>query len=683
MARFRHILLTLASGSALYSGMASALGLGEISLHSALNQPLDADIELLQAGELSSDEIKVRLASAEDFTRSGVDRFIFLNDLRFTPILRGGRQVIRVVSSKPVREPYLNFIVELARPGGNLLREYTLLIDPPTSAAYRQLAAPLERTAPVASRDSGAAAPAPERPRTKPAVLQGRQYQVQAGDNLWSIAGRVEDGRSRDAVMADILALNPQAFVGGDRNRLRAHARLLLPDSAAPAQAQPVATASAPAMPAPQPVDAPQQAVLAQAAVDAELASEMAQNQALKQAIGDLQSQLQQLQQQMAEKDRQLAQIHSELAQREQAVLEPQIEPVAPVIPTQPAPAVTASEPATPWAAWFGAGALCLVLIGGVWLLARRRVPQHEPEPLRQAHGAPSVAAPPPLEDDEDEPPQVAPLAAPEPVRGPVSTDALEGANIYIAYGRLSEAALALRTAIEREPQRLDLRLRLLEVLGELGDTSGFAEQERGLHELGAEPTQIEQIHARYGHLQANPVDELAATAWRQEAPLAAASELSDDFQLNLDDLSLDTDWGLDSPFKPVAPTRSKTSQPVVDAAFRSNLRELPEVFELTVDKELLSPFGESSLPVAQEIVLDEEFVDAFASEPVGHGRAPVASSLEHLAADREHLARLNMALAYIEQGDIGSACDILNEVISTGDAQEQQCARELLAKIA
>lgn len=223
MARFRHILLTLASGSALYSGMASALGLGEISLHSALNQPLDADIELLQAGELRSDEIKVRLASAEDFNRSGVDRFIFLNDLRFTPILRGGRQVIRVVSSKPVREPYLNFIVELARPGGNLLREYTLLIDPPTSAAYRQLAAPLERMAPVASRDSGAAAPAPERPRTKPAALQGRQYQVQAGDNLWSIAGRVEDGRSRDAVMADILALNPQAFVGGDRNRLRGH----------------------------------------------------------------------------------------------------------------------------------------------------------------------------------------------------------------------------------------------------------------------------------------------------------------------------------------------------------------------------------------------------------------------------------------------------------------------------
>ncbi len=75
--------------------------------------------------------------------------------------------------------------------------------------------------------------------------------------------------------------------------------------------------------------------------------------------------------------------------------------------------------------------------------------------------------------------------------------------------------------------------------------------------------------------------------------------------------------------------------------------------------------------------------VDAFTAESVSHGRAPVESNLEHLAADREHLARLNMALAYIEQGDIGSACDILNEVISTGDAQEQQRARELLAKIA
>lgn len=136
MARIRHLLLTLASGSALYSGLVPALGLGEISLHSALNQPLDAEIELLQIGDLGVDEVRVRLAAAEEFERAGVDRFFFLNDLRFTPVLGGGRGLIRVSSSKPVREPYLNFIIEVARPGGTQLREYTLLIDPPGSAAY-------------------------------------------------------------------------------------------------------------------------------------------------------------------------------------------------------------------------------------------------------------------------------------------------------------------------------------------------------------------------------------------------------------------------------------------------------------------------------------------------------------------------------------------------------------------
>ncbi len=683
MARFRHILLTLASGSALYSGMVSALGLGEISLHSALNQPLDADIELLQSSDLTSDEVKVRLASAEDFARSGVDRFIFLNDLRFTPILRGGRHVIRVASSKPVREPYLNFIVELARPGGNLLREYTLLIDPPTSSAYRQQAAPLQRMAPIPSREVAA----PERPRVKPVALQGQQYRVQAGDSLWTIAGRMQG--NREDVMAGILALNPQAFVGGDRNRLRANAQLLLPDSGAPARAQSadVAATKPPTnLPAPQPVDAPQQALLEQTAADAELASELAQNQELKQAIGDLQAQLQQLQQQMLEKDRQLNQIRSELKQRPPVVTEPQVEPVVPAPMITSEPLAPATESSGSWASWLGAAVLCLLLMGGLWLLVRRRVPQDDPQPRRQAHVAPSMVPPPAEPIVLEVPPQVRPAVVPravpvaEPARAPVSTDALEGANIYIAYGRFSEAALALRTAVEREPQRLDLRLRLLEVLGELGDASGFASQERELHELGAEPQQIEQIRARYGNLQAAEVGELAAAAWLPEQPSVSSSELSDDFQLNLDDLSLDADWGLDSPFKPAAPVRSKPVAPVVDPAFRSNLSELPEVYELTADKELLSPFGEPADSLAQEEVLDEEFLDAFSSVPAG---TPLESSLEHLAGNRTHLARLNMALAYIEQGDIGSACDILNEVISTGDAQEQQRARELLAKIA
>ncbi|WP_369959555.1 FimV family protein [Pseudomonas benzenivorans] len=126
------------------------MGLGEITLHSALNQPLEADIELLEIADLSADDLKVRLAPTEVFSRSGVERFYFLNDLRFTPLLRDGSGIIRVRSNQPVREPYLNFIVEVARPNGRLLREYTLLLDPPGSSAYRTLT-----SAPAASLGGG------------------------------------------------------------------------------------------------------------------------------------------------------------------------------------------------------------------------------------------------------------------------------------------------------------------------------------------------------------------------------------------------------------------------------------------------------------------------------------------------------------------------------------------------
>src|SRR3989344_2062994 len=126
--------LLLASAAVTYSAWVPALGLGEITLHSALNQPLRADIALVDAAGLEEGELSVRLATADEFSRAGVERVFFLNDLKFTPILRGDRSLIRVSSSKPVKEPYLDFLVQLDQPNGRLLREYTVLIDPPGAA---------------------------------------------------------------------------------------------------------------------------------------------------------------------------------------------------------------------------------------------------------------------------------------------------------------------------------------------------------------------------------------------------------------------------------------------------------------------------------------------------------------------------------------------------------------------
>ncbi len=101
--------LLLVGGAVTYSALAPALGLGEITQHSALNQPFNADIALVDAGGLEEGELSVSLATADEFSRAGVERVFFLNDLKFTPILRGNRSLIRVTSSKPVKEPFLNF----------------------------------------------------------------------------------------------------------------------------------------------------------------------------------------------------------------------------------------------------------------------------------------------------------------------------------------------------------------------------------------------------------------------------------------------------------------------------------------------------------------------------------------------------------------------------------------------
>jgi len=126
--------LTLAS--ALYllfsSGILYALGLGEIEVKSSLNQRLDAQIELLSVRGAETEEMIVTLASEEAFEKAGLERPLLLTQLRFAvqQDLRG-KPYIQVTSQKVVVEPFLNFLIEIDWPRGRLVREYTLLLDPP------------------------------------------------------------------------------------------------------------------------------------------------------------------------------------------------------------------------------------------------------------------------------------------------------------------------------------------------------------------------------------------------------------------------------------------------------------------------------------------------------------------------------------------------------------------------
>jgi len=245
-----------------------ALGLGDIRLSTALNEPLRAEIELLSATPEELNNIKVQLASAETFDRYGIDRPLFLTRLQFQ-ISKSGRadgNIIRVMSVDPIREPFVTFLVEVSWSRGRLLREYTVLLDPPTFAPPPVAQAPQAVTPPTrsAQADSGQIERPPARqpaepqaepeysrpaaaPRSTPPVRSaaepeagtrsfdatpGGEIQVQRGDTLWGIAQRVRpDSRlTMNQTMLAIFEANPDAFAG-NINVLSAGASLRIPSA--------------------------------------------------------------------------------------------------------------------------------------------------------------------------------------------------------------------------------------------------------------------------------------------------------------------------------------------------------------------------------------------------------------------------------------------------------------------
>jgi len=235
--KFRH--LTLAAGflGAVITNHAIAVGLGEITLNSALNEPLDAEIELLNIGELTELEMLAGLGSQTDFDSAGVERLFLLTDLRFeVNISDKGNPVIQVSSKRPIREPYLDFLVELDWPAGRLLREYTLLLDMPLYATEKPVAKKIEAASsgaqPTATSTAGPSTPVPASATASPALaISDDEYQVASGDTVWAIASKIRpQGATMSQTMAAIKQANPDAFIGGNINLLKKGAVLRLPE---------------------------------------------------------------------------------------------------------------------------------------------------------------------------------------------------------------------------------------------------------------------------------------------------------------------------------------------------------------------------------------------------------------------------------------------------------------------
>jgi pilus assembly protein FimV len=735
-----------------------ALGLGDIRLKSALNQPLDAEIELVDATAEDLAALRASLASNDTFARYGLDRPVFLSEFSFA-VARGasGRDVLRVSSARPVTEPFVTFLVEATWPRGRLLREYTVLLDPPVyapgpSATEAPVVTPQATTAaprPSAAQSYPAAPAAPEegQPRravaSAPSVEAGSSYQVRPNDTLWQIASGAYPGTRSDVnrAMLAIYQANPAAF-DGNINVLRAGSELQIPDSGAITQISAAAAADEVARQYRQWREAagaddaarlrlvtPEQG---SAAVSTAVPSTAASTPGSGSA--NLQARVQQLEAELAEARRLLEVRNAELAtlQGQAVPTTPAAEPAVPPgqAPTaveppaaeapvaEPVPAPVAEEPKPETAApakpaarepeqpsllarlidyWWVLAGVALAL--GAWFFFRRKQREHgtaadtfeeafTSRDLGDLRERPTRVGQRPEADilvEERHPVEAVPVrprptavasvsatpASREPERKPVSLDdtlssdaaasieagdPLAEADFHMAYGLYDQAADLVQLAIKREPQRRDLKLKLLEIFFVWGNRDRFLEVAREIRQdrgnvsasewdkvliMGKQIAQEDPLFAQAATAGATSVDmELAATTaltdldFLSEAPDSTATDI--DLGEEGEELigSTGIDFILDEPLRgadlaSLAPTvesatlDSSSTEPTQEVPLENLGLEVDALSDLEDADDLFVPAAPAQVEDTVERPLSRGQVEDTVERPAAHRGEP------------------------------------------------------------
>jgi pilus assembly protein FimV len=235
---------------------ANALALGRVTVQSALGEPLRADIDVpdINAEEVSS--LRAALASPDAFKAAGFDYNSALQNITITLMKRpDGRYFLQLTTRSPVNDPFIDLIIEANWSSGRIVRDYTMLFDPPNLRQGAPLAAQVSPVAPPASTQARTTAPraapgttgsrTPSSSRNaatsrapaaqpsagaRPPSGESKQVTVQAGDTAGKIAAANKPPSvSLDQMLVAMLRSNPDAFVGGNVNRLRAGAVLDVP----------------------------------------------------------------------------------------------------------------------------------------------------------------------------------------------------------------------------------------------------------------------------------------------------------------------------------------------------------------------------------------------------------------------------------------------------------------------
>jgi pilus assembly protein FimV len=253
---------------------AAALGLGRLSVQSGLGESLQAEIDVTSLTPEEASNLRIRVAPPESYRAANVDYNAVLPNTRATLQRRAdGRQFVRLTSDRTVQEPFVDVILEISWATGRLVREYTLLFDPPIMARGQTpkpapVAAAPAFTSPVLSAASPPPPPVPLAPAgptreerraaarqaaeearqaaalarqpsstetrvaARPPSSGGEEYEVKSGDSLSRIAAQhPRAGVSLEQMLVALFRSNPQAFMDGNMNRLKAGVVLNVPSA--------------------------------------------------------------------------------------------------------------------------------------------------------------------------------------------------------------------------------------------------------------------------------------------------------------------------------------------------------------------------------------------------------------------------------------------------------------------
>jgi len=633
--------LAVASCMSLATTAAYAAGLGKLTVFSSLGQPLKAEVELSATGE-ELVGMNARLAPPDIFKQAGVEYSQALSDLRFNVERRAnGKSVLRLSSSRPVNEPFLDFLVELTWPAGRLVREYTFLLDPPEFASGQGMRTSVDAKIvetvrgggvtpePVAPRKAAVvAAPATRAVEKAPAGDPGTRL-VERGDTLLRIANeRQYASVSLEQMLVGLYRNNRNAFIENDINRLKAGVILNVPDEAtvaavsqkearsvyvsagdfaayrrklaaaaaaearaeAPAaqvaggQITPKVEEKTPALDTSRDqvkvsrADAPVSGELDRVASDKALQESQARVALLERNLSEIQKLLEMKNQRLAEleKPSQPAEMPAPEVKPAETPVEPPVQEGARVIdsaateaPADPAPSapaavesapVVATPPVTPppviedtppaeeeslldHALPLAGGAAAIALLTGLLLYRRRRKPDGlavettaapspsslGPNSVFRMTGGQSV-------DTASTPPHTGEFSQAGP--GTIDTDEVDPvaeADVYMAYGRDAQAEEILLEAMQKDPGRLAIHAKLLEIYanrrsvkqfetlaGELyAQTAGVGPEWEKVAALGAE---IDPENPLYGGAAQSAKPVAKATVFDPDATLVVSA---------------------------------------------------------------------------------------------------------------------------------------------------------------